>query len=269
MKLTFQVTEQATDNGVQPHQTFLRFFDSTTGEEGIQPVKIAPSGKAKFELVRCFSTCTTWPSLTQSPPSPQNKNVRIWPSPRALSHLPVRRRCMCLSSSAPSCTVPRHSTSLTYMSRRLLPRRCTQKKSSTNRVPSSRIPSIQSQNSLPAPSLRSSPRSFLPHGPSSSYWYVWYLSRPASIDADDAYFVCAHSGALFAQAFRTSSRLASSLSYSRSLSSKASFSGTGSSFVSDRSSCMARVRPRLPYSRVSKLSQALLNAGPVVDSRFC
>ncbi|KAH9962937.1 oligosaccharyl transferase delta subunit [Russula dissimulans] len=50
LKLTFQVTEQATDNGVQPHQTFLRFFDATTGEEGIQPVKITPSGKAKFEL---------------------------------------------------------------------------------------------------------------------------------------------------------------------------------------------------------------------------
>ncbi|KAH9985505.1 Oligosaccharyltransferase subunit Ribophorin II-domain-containing protein [Russula vinacea] len=50
LKLTFQVTEEATENGVQPHQTFLRFFDSTTGEEGIQPVKIAPSGKAKFEL---------------------------------------------------------------------------------------------------------------------------------------------------------------------------------------------------------------------------
>jgi oligosaccharyltransferase complex subunit delta (ribophorin II) len=54
LKLTFQVAEEATDNGVQPHQTFLRFFDSTTGEEGIQPVKIAPSGKAKFELVRRF-----------------------------------------------------------------------------------------------------------------------------------------------------------------------------------------------------------------------
>ena len=64
----------------------------------------------------------------------------------------------------------------------------------------------------------------------------------------------------------TSSRLACSLLYSRSLSSKASFSGTGSSFVSDRSSCMARGRPRFPCSRVSKLSQALLNAEPVGDS---
>jgi len=50
LKFTFQVAEQGTDNGVQPHQTFLRFFDSTTGEEGIQPIKTTPSGKAKFEL---------------------------------------------------------------------------------------------------------------------------------------------------------------------------------------------------------------------------
>jgi oligosaccharyltransferase complex subunit delta (ribophorin II) len=59
LKLTFQVAEQGTDNGVQPHQTFLRFFDSTTGEEGIQPVKTTPSGKAKFELVRSFITYAT------------------------------------------------------------------------------------------------------------------------------------------------------------------------------------------------------------------
>jgi len=50
LKLTFQVTDLTTDDGVQPHQTFLRFFDSTTGEEGIQPVRVTPSGKAKFEL---------------------------------------------------------------------------------------------------------------------------------------------------------------------------------------------------------------------------
>jgi len=50
LKLTFQVADQAADTGIQPHQTFLRFFDPTTGEEGIQPVKTTPSGKAKFEL---------------------------------------------------------------------------------------------------------------------------------------------------------------------------------------------------------------------------
>jgi hypothetical protein len=31
LKLTFQVAEQATDNGIQPRQAFLRFFDLTTG----------------------------------------------------------------------------------------------------------------------------------------------------------------------------------------------------------------------------------------------
>lgn len=37
---------------MQPHQTFLRFFDPKTHEEGIQPVRVTPGGKAKFELVR-------------------------------------------------------------------------------------------------------------------------------------------------------------------------------------------------------------------------
>jgi oligosaccharyltransferase complex subunit delta (ribophorin II) len=55
LKFTFQVADETTDKGIQPHQTFLRFFDSTTGEEGIQPVKVLPSGKAKFELVCLFS----------------------------------------------------------------------------------------------------------------------------------------------------------------------------------------------------------------------
>ena len=71
LKLTFQVTDQTTDNGVQPHQTFLRFFDSTTGEEGIQPVKVTPSGKAKFELVRRFIAVPLAP-LTLPPPKTQN-----------------------------------------------------------------------------------------------------------------------------------------------------------------------------------------------------
>lgn len=51
MKLSFTVIDDENkDEGVQPHQAFLRFW-SDTGEEGIQPVKVAPSGKAKFELV--------------------------------------------------------------------------------------------------------------------------------------------------------------------------------------------------------------------------
>ncbi|EIM88923.1 uncharacterized protein STEHIDRAFT_93936 [Stereum hirsutum FP-91666 SS1] len=50
LKLSFQVTEKGTEKGVQPHQAFLRFYDKSTGEEGIQPVKVGPTGKAKFEL---------------------------------------------------------------------------------------------------------------------------------------------------------------------------------------------------------------------------
>ena len=50
LKLTFQIVDED-GKGVQPHQTFLRFYDEVTGEEGIQPVKVTPGGKAKFELV--------------------------------------------------------------------------------------------------------------------------------------------------------------------------------------------------------------------------
>lgn len=60
LKLSFAITEKGKDGkGVQPHQTFLRFYDEKTGEEGIQPVRVNSGGKAKFELVRAKSfTCT-------------------------------------------------------------------------------------------------------------------------------------------------------------------------------------------------------------------
>lgn len=51
LKLTFQVVDKETGKGVQPHQTFLRFYDENTHEEGIQPIRVTPGGKAKFELV--------------------------------------------------------------------------------------------------------------------------------------------------------------------------------------------------------------------------
>ncbi len=112
-------------------------------------------------------------TLTNST-SPNKMNVRTWPSPRVLSRLPATRHFMSPSSSVPSCTVPRQSTSLTSMFHSLLLRRYTQKKFFTIRAPSSRIPSAQTPNSLLGPFLRSSPRSFLPHGSSSSYWCVRY-----------------------------------------------------------------------------------------------
>jgi len=50
LKLTFKVTKGANGNGVQPHQTFLRFYDPESSEEGIQPLRVTKGGKAKFEL---------------------------------------------------------------------------------------------------------------------------------------------------------------------------------------------------------------------------
>ncbi|KAH9939549.1 oligosaccharyl transferase delta subunit [Amylocystis lapponica] len=50
LKLTFQVAAGAGGAGVQPHQTFLRFRDPASGAEGVQPVRVTPGGKAKFEL---------------------------------------------------------------------------------------------------------------------------------------------------------------------------------------------------------------------------
>ncbi|KIJ99933.1 hypothetical protein K443DRAFT_679613 [Laccaria amethystina LaAM-08-1] len=50
LKFTFQVVEKDNGKGIQPHQTFLRFYDEKSGEEGIQPIRVTPGGKAKFEL---------------------------------------------------------------------------------------------------------------------------------------------------------------------------------------------------------------------------
>lgn len=66
LKLTFQITENSEGKGVQPHQTFVRFYDSVSGEEGIQPVRVTPGGKAKFELV-----CLLLLVLYSDPDAPQ------------------------------------------------------------------------------------------------------------------------------------------------------------------------------------------------------
>ncbi|KAG7448667.1 oligosaccharyl transferase delta subunit [Guyanagaster necrorhizus] len=50
LKLTFQVIDADSGKGVQPQQTFLRFYDEESGEEGIQPIRVTSGGKAKFEL---------------------------------------------------------------------------------------------------------------------------------------------------------------------------------------------------------------------------
>ncbi|KAH6917973.1 Dolichyl-diphosphooligosaccharide--protein glycosyltransferase subunit Swp1 [Coprinopsis sp. MPI-PUGE-AT-0042] len=66
LKLTFQIVNED-GKGVQPHQTFIRFFDEKTGEEGIQPVRVGPSGKAKFELNMQRPPLYLPPTTTKSP----------------------------------------------------------------------------------------------------------------------------------------------------------------------------------------------------------
>jgi oligosaccharyltransferase complex subunit delta (ribophorin II) len=51
LRVTFTVTDKSSGKGVQPHQTFIRFYDPATKEEGIQPIRVSPAGKAKFDLV--------------------------------------------------------------------------------------------------------------------------------------------------------------------------------------------------------------------------
>jgi len=50
LRITFQVVDKEEGKGVQPHQTFLRFYDAKADEEGVQPVRVNGAGKAKFEL---------------------------------------------------------------------------------------------------------------------------------------------------------------------------------------------------------------------------
>ncbi|KAI0090349.1 Oligosaccharyltransferase subunit Ribophorin II-domain-containing protein [Irpex rosettiformis] len=67
LKLSFQVVEKDGEKGVQPHQTFLRFFDAVSGEEGIQPVRVSSSGKAKFELNMAKPPGSIPPTTAENP----------------------------------------------------------------------------------------------------------------------------------------------------------------------------------------------------------
>ncbi|PPR07465.1 hypothetical protein CVT26_013435 [Gymnopilus dilepis] len=70
LKVTFQIVDEETGKGVQPHQTFLRFYDENSNEEGIQPVRVTPGGKAKFELNLAK------PPLSL-PPTPQRDPLKV------------------------------------------------------------------------------------------------------------------------------------------------------------------------------------------------
>jgi len=50
LKLTFTVYDDQKEAAVQPHQTFLRFLDEQTLEEGVVPVKVSRDGKARFSM---------------------------------------------------------------------------------------------------------------------------------------------------------------------------------------------------------------------------
>ncbi|KAG8985288.1 hypothetical protein FRB90_004832, partial [Tulasnella sp. 427] len=50
LKLQFTVFDDEEKREVQPHQTFLRFYDKKTEEEGIVPIKVGRDGKARFSL---------------------------------------------------------------------------------------------------------------------------------------------------------------------------------------------------------------------------
>ncbi|KAJ7706382.1 oligosaccharyl transferase delta subunit [Mycena rosella] len=67
LKLTFQIVEEGDGaKGVQPLQTFLRFYDPKSGEEGIQPLRVTPAGKSKFELIMAKPPLSI-PPTTDSP----------------------------------------------------------------------------------------------------------------------------------------------------------------------------------------------------------
>ena len=55
LTLSFGILAKGDGKGYQPHQTFLRFYDKVSGEEGIQPLRVAPGGRVGFELVRIAS----------------------------------------------------------------------------------------------------------------------------------------------------------------------------------------------------------------------
>lgn len=57
LRVTFTVADKSSGKGVQPHQTFIRFYDPKTHEEGIHPIRVASNGKAKFDLVRRITYC--------------------------------------------------------------------------------------------------------------------------------------------------------------------------------------------------------------------
>jgi len=72
LRLTFTVFVKPDENSdeasnIVPHQTFLRFYHPSTGEEGIQPVRVKAGGKAKFDLVVAKPPVSIPPTPDETP----------------------------------------------------------------------------------------------------------------------------------------------------------------------------------------------------------
>jgi len=105
LKLSFQVVDKDTGKGVQPHQTFLRFYDEKTNEEGIQPVRVTPGGKAKFELT------LSKPPLSLPPTSGTNPlKVTVLIGSSQYDPLSVELFDLVLPASRPAPEHPQEST---------------------------------------------------------------------------------------------------------------------------------------------------------------
>ncbi|KAF8870646.1 Dolichyl-diphosphooligosaccharide--protein glycosyltransferase subunit Swp1 [Infundibulicybe gibba] len=67
LKLTFQIVEKDSGNGVLPHQTFLRFYDEKSGEEGIQPIRVATSGRPSLNSYNMSKPPLSLPPTSTNP----------------------------------------------------------------------------------------------------------------------------------------------------------------------------------------------------------
>jgi len=100
LRLSFQVVEDVGEmNGVQPHQTFLRFFDEASGEEGIQPLRVSSSGKVKYELNMARPP-------TSLPPTTADSSLKVSLIIGSFVHSPLKHHLFDLNVPASQPVVP-------------------------------------------------------------------------------------------------------------------------------------------------------------------
>ncbi|KAF5371595.1 hypothetical protein D9758_003496 [Tetrapyrgos nigripes] len=103
LKLTFQIVDKSSGNGVQPRQVFLRFYDEESGEEGIQPLRVASTGKVKFDLDMSKPPLSIPPTST----APLEVSLFIGGSTTSTSYSPLKMDLFSLHIPA-SHPVPPH-----------------------------------------------------------------------------------------------------------------------------------------------------------------